>query len=176
MRVSIIEYYPDSVLGEIVCSVTKLPHSHTEILIDDWLCGTGTKEAPFGYSMVQCGYDFENHAGRQGRKYDIVSLDIPYEKKFAMLDFWRKKLTWKYSVLRALTFPIHVWMLPFYRKYYERTGKVFAPNMTGILMKAYVCSEAVDLCLREGGYDYFPWLSERVVYPGMFWKYKGGRT
>ena len=99
----------------------------------------------------------------------IEVYEIPYNfspAASAVMDlFWKKRQAKKYGFGSLLGFLFRAPARPLFRFYYRKAGRPF-PDWTQL--DGEVCSEAVDKCLKAGGFDAFPEYGEHTTYPGLF--------
>ena len=152
----------------------KYYHSGMVIVDDDnvWFADLAMGRGDDGdYQIIDTKTTLENFINKEGPK-GVDFFEVP--KKFTdkqiekMIKWWTRRhdLKKKYGLNKLTTFPLLAKMQPFYYWYYRQNKRPYIPKAD--IPNQDVCSVAVDQCLKLCGFDVFPELSERVVYPGMF--------
>jgi hypothetical protein len=162
-----------SPISKLLKVFTNEKYSHTAMMIADMFCELSPidkREGENDYHVRKYKNVYE--VLREMPEYDAFGVPHKFSTKDIreMLNFWTTRaasaMEYGYEKLAFLPWArIGVKMM---RRYYRRTGRPYKMKMG--MWKPDVCSTAVDKCLKVGGYDIFPELSERVVYPGLYAK------
>lgn len=167
-KVYIIEHKSGSGLGKIITFFTGKKYSHTTMFIDGIHCDLALRKNGKDYLMTKYDNIFLLK-NEYGNKIDIFQIphifDIVEIQK--MLNWWKNRELKSYGILKLSSMIFSKWIVSFSRWYYRQIGKPYKIKMIDVKSQD-VCSIAVDECLKKGGYDIFPELSERIVYPGLF--------
>lgn len=170
--VYILEYNKEtSILSNLMKSITGEDYNHTAMIIGPYLCELNPleklpNEEDYRMRAISCIADFLKVEDR------CEAYKVPYkftnDQMQTMLEFWVEKIKKKekYGYAKLLVIFFVKAFVKFAKKYYQKKGKVLP--IKSLLLKLNACSNAVDICLKKGGYDILKDLPEEITYPGLF--------
>lgn len=168
-EVYILEYPEDtSFISGILKFFTGMKYAHTAMIINNYFCELNplTKKENEGDYHIR---EFES-LGKLIQKQKCHAFMVPVEfhdkqiKK--MYNFWFNKRYEKYGYIKLSLLPFIKIFFKFARIYYIKKGKPLP--LECMIWEKDACSNAVDKCLKAGGYDILPDFPESITYPGLF--------
>lgn len=170
-RVWIVEYP-----GSMFQKFTGKKYAHSAMLVERekkdlvYKCELTLDKAGDDYKIIKINreiIDIYMDLVKEKAELYLVPKKFTDNKIEKIINFWENNKKNNYSIGKLLQMTNTKWVLKKAKKYYKKTGKIWQP---GWIMKKNVCSVAVDLALKKGGYDVYPQYSEYILPPGSFAK------